>query len=93
MIPPALRLAVFASAIFSGLLGAHRDPPQRITIDTGTIEEINLAYAPEANIGDYVLVHVGFALTVIDAAEAAKVFEHLDRIGEIEAELRTEAAS
>jgi len=40
MIPPALRLAVFASAIFSGLLGAHRDPPQRVTIDTGTIEGV-----------------------------------------------------
>ena len=59
----------------------------------GVVKEINLAYTPEANVGDYVLVHVGFALTVIDADEAAKVFEHLDRIGEIEAELRTEAAS
>jgi hydrogenase expression/formation protein HypC len=58
----------------------------------GVVKEINLAYAPEARIGDYVLVHVGFALTVIDAAEAEKVFEHLERIGEIEAELRSEAA-
>ena len=40
MIPPALRLAVFASAIFSGLLGAHRDPPPRVAIDTGTLEGI-----------------------------------------------------
>jgi hydrogenase expression/formation protein HypC len=54
----------------------------------GVVKEINLAYTPEAGIGDYVLVHVGFALTVIDAAEAEKVFEHLERIGEIEAELR-----
>jgi len=53
----------------------------------GVVKEINLAYTPEAAIGDYVLVHVGFALTVIDAAEAEKVFEHLERIGEIEAEL------
>ena len=53
----------------------------------GVVKEINLAYTPEAAVGDYVLVHVGFAITVIDAAEAAKVFEHLDRIGEIEAEL------
>jgi hydrogenase expression/formation protein HypC len=58
----------------------------------GVVKEINLAYTPEARIGDYVLVHVGFALTVIDAAEAEKVFEHLERIGEIEAELRSEAA-
>jgi len=53
----------------------------------GVVKEINLAYTPEAAVGDYVLVHVGFALTVIDAAEAEKVFEHLERIGEIEAEL------
>ena len=53
----------------------------------GVVKEINLAYTPEVAIGDYVLVHVGFAITIIDAAEAAKVFEHLERIGEIEAEL------
>lgn len=53
----------------------------------GVVKEINLAYTPEAGLGDYVLVHVGFAITVIDEAEAARVFEHLERIGEIEAEL------
>jgi hydrogenase expression/formation protein HypC len=53
----------------------------------GVVKEINLAYTPEVAVGDYVLVHVGFAITIIDAAEAAKVFEHLERIGEIEAEL------
>ena len=53
----------------------------------GIVKEINLAYTPEAAVGDYVLVHVGFAISVIDAAEARKVFEHLERIGEIEAEL------
>jgi len=40
MIPPTLRLAVVASAIFSGLLGAHRAAPPRVTIDTGTLEGI-----------------------------------------------------
>ena len=53
----------------------------------GVVKEINLAYTPEAKRDDYVLVHVGFAITVIDAKEAEKVFEHLERIGEIEAEL------
>ena len=53
----------------------------------GVVKEINLAFTPEAGPGDYVLVHVGFAITVIDDLEAAKVFEHLERIGEIEAEL------
>lgn len=58
----------------------------------GVIKEINVAYTPEAEVGDYVLVHVGFAITVIDAAEAEKVFAHLERIGEIEAELRSQAS-
>jgi hydrogenase expression/formation protein HypC len=49
----------------------------------GVVKEINLAYAPEARIGDYVLVHVGFAITVIDEAEAARVFAHLREIGEL----------
>ncbi len=49
----------------------------------GIVKEINLAYVPEARIGDYVLVHVGFAITVIDEAEAARVFEHLREIGEL----------
>ena len=43
MIPPALRLAVVASAIFSGLLGAHRAPPPRVTIDTGPLEGLDSA--------------------------------------------------
>lgn len=49
----------------------------------GIVKEINLAYVPEAQIGDYVLVHVGFAITVIDAAAAARVFEHLREIGDL----------
>ena len=53
----------------------------------GIVKEISLAYTPEATLGDYVLVHVGFALTVIDAAEAERVFQHLDEIGAIEEEL------
>jgi hydrogenase expression/formation protein HypC len=49
----------------------------------GIVKEINLAYVPEAAVGDYVLVHVGFAITVIDLAEAARMFEHLREIGEL----------
>ncbi|SKA34969.1 hydrogenase expression/formation protein HypC [Enhydrobacter aerosaccus] len=51
----------------------------------GLIKEVNLAYVPEARIGDYVLVHVGFALTVIDEAEAERVIGHLRRIDELSA--------
>ncbi len=36
----------------------------------GIVKEVNLAFVPEAAVGDYVLVHVGFAITVIDEAEA-----------------------
>ena len=49
----------------------------------GIIKEINLAYTPEARIGDYVLVHVGFAITIIDESEAVRVFEHLRALGEL----------
>jgi hydrogenase expression/formation protein HypC len=49
----------------------------------GVIKEINFAFAPEAGIGDYVLAHVGFAIAVIDAAEAGRVFAHLHEIGDL----------
>lgn len=43
----------------------------------GVIKQANLAYVPEARVGDYVLVHAGFAITVIDEAEALKTLEYL----------------
>jgi hydrogenase expression/formation protein HypC len=49
----------------------------------GVIKEINLAYTPEARIGDYVLVHVGFAISVIDEAEAGRIFAHLRALGDL----------
>lgn len=49
----------------------------------GIVKEINLSYVPEAKLGDYVLVHVGFALTVVDEEEAAKVFTYLEEMGEL----------
>jgi hydrogenase expression/formation protein HypC len=49
----------------------------------GILKNINLAYVPEAKIGDYVLVHVGFAISIIDEAEAQQVFEYLRQIGEL----------
>ena len=48
----------------------------------GVFKQINLAYVPEAGIGDYVLVHVGFAISTIDEAEAQQVFEYLREIEE-----------
>jgi hydrogenase expression/formation protein HypC len=44
----------------------------------GIRKRVCLAYVPEARPGDYVIVHAGFALTVVDPDEAARVFEALD---------------
>ena len=38
---------------------------------------------PEAGLGDYVLVHVGFALSVIDAEEAARTYQLLEELGQL----------
>jgi hydrogenase expression/formation protein HypC len=54
----------------------------------GVLKEVCLAYTPEATVGDYVLVHVGFALSVVDEAEAQKIFEALREMQELE-ELET----
>jgi hydrogenase expression/formation protein HypC len=43
----------------------------------GIIKLVNLAFAPEAVVGDYVLVHAGFAIAVIDAEAARKTLEYL----------------
>jgi hydrogenase expression/formation protein HypC len=50
----------------------------------GTVRRVNLAYVPEAKVGDYVLVHVGFAINIIDETEAEKVFEYLREMGELD---------
>ena len=49
----------------------------------GVVKEVSLDFVPEAQIGDYVLVHVGFALTVIDENEALQVFEALREMEEL----------
>jgi hydrogenase expression/formation protein HypC len=61
------------------------DPLERMgKIDFGgVLKEASLAYVPETAIGDYVIVHVGFALSKVDEAEAQKVFEYLKRMGEL----------
>ena len=50
---------------------------------SGVIKQASLAYVPEVDIGDYVIVHVGFALSKVDEAEAQKVFSYLKQIGEL----------
>ncbi|MBY0534987.1 MAG: HypC/HybG/HupF family hydrogenase formation chaperone [Chitinophagaceae bacterium] len=50
----------------------------------GIIKEASLEMLPAADIGDYVLVHVGVAISKINEEEAAKTFEYLKEIGEID---------
>ena len=49
----------------------------------GVTRDVCLAYVPEAQIGDYVIVHVGFALSRVDEAEANQVFEYLREMEEL----------
>lgn len=53
----------------------------------GVVKEACLAYVPEAEIGQYTIVHVGFALNIIDEEEAHKTLELLHEIGAIGEEL------
>ncbi len=50
----------------------------------GIVKEINLSMVPEAQVGDYVLVHVGVAISVVDEAEASRTFEYLRQMGEVD---------
>ena len=47
----------------------------------GILKEVCLAYTPEARLGDYVLVHVGFAISRIDEDEAQETFDLVEQIG------------
>jgi len=49
----------------------------------GIRKDISIAFVPEAGVGDYVIVHVGFALSVIDEKEAQEVFEYLKEFDEL----------
>lgn len=51
----------------------------------GVKKDISLAFTPEAKAGDYVLVHVGFALSIVNEDEAQKIFETLKALDEMEA--------
>ena len=51
---------------------------------SGVVKQASLAYVPKVNIGDYVIVHVGFALSKVDEDEAQKVFQYLRQIGELD---------
>jgi hydrogenase expression/formation protein HypC len=50
---------------------------------SGITKEVCLAYTPDAEVGDYVVVHVGFAISKIDEEEAKQVFAYLEEMGEL----------
>jgi hydrogenase expression/formation protein HypC len=52
----------------------------------GITREIQLDFVPEAEVGDYVIVHVGFALSRLDAEEAERTLELLKEMGALEEE-------
>lgn len=50
----------------------------------GINKQVNLCMVPQAKINDYVLVHVGVAISIVDEEEANKVFSYLKDMGEVE---------
>jgi hydrogenase expression/formation protein HypC len=50
----------------------------------GIVKEVNLCMVTAAKIGDYVLVHVGVAISIVDEEEAQRTFSYLKQIGEVE---------
>lgn len=71
-------------AVPGKIINIQEDPDpilRRARVDFGGIrKEVSLAFTPEAANGDYVLVHVGFALNVVDESEAHKIFEYLKQM-------------
>ena len=49
----------------------------------GGVKQVCLEYTPEVNTGDYVLVHVGFALGKVDEEEAARTYRLLEEMGQL----------
>jgi hydrogenase expression/formation protein HypC len=53
----------------------------------GIVRQVRLDFVPEANPGDYVMVHVGFAISKVDEAEAQRTYDLLAEMGALEDEL------
>ena len=58
----------------------------------GIIKEVSLAYVPDISIGDYTIVHVGFAITQLDEKAALDTLTHLQEMEAVEVELDPAAA-
>jgi hydrogenase expression/formation protein HypC len=53
----------------------------------GIVRQASLDFVPEAQVGDYVMVHVGFAISRVDAEEAQRTYQLLSEMGALESEL------
>lgn len=53
----------------------------------GVTQPVSLDFVPEVSIGDYVMVHVGFAISRVNAGEAKQTYRALERMGMLEGEL------
>jgi len=56
----------------------------------GIVRQASLDFVPEAQVGDYVMVHVGYAISRVDAEEAERTYQLLEEMGSLEAELPPE---
>jgi hydrogenase expression/formation protein HypC len=66
----------------------HRDPPFSTALVefAGVRRQVNMACVPDAQLGDYVLVHAGIAISQVQPAEAAKVLATLEQLDAEQAE-------
>ena len=51
---------------------------------SGIVKEVCMAYIPDVQVGEYVVVHVGFAISKVDEKEAMEVFEFLKQMDELD---------
>lgn len=58
----------------------------------GIVKDVSLACVPEAAVGDYVIVHVGMALSIVSEEEAGQVFDYLREMDELEELEKTKAS-
>lgn len=76
-------------AIPGKILEIHEQDPLRSARVQfgGIVRQVSLNFVPEAGVGDYVMVHVGFAISLVDAFEAERTYQLLQEMGALETEL------
>jgi hydrogenase expression/formation protein HypC len=74
-------------AVPGKVIEIHGDDPllrsARVSF-AGVVKQVSLSCAPEAKVGDFVLVHVGVAISVVDPQEAEETFAYLRQMGELD---------